>query len=238
MKFRHLRTSFILAGGLMVASTVVCGVWSWLSFLRLSRVMGSEIQTSKETIELATELSGTLEREDDALLLSISGAADRATVDLGKERARFDRGYGRLIASLDEAGERTVAAELKEYVSEYRRLGDLLLSMGDLAGARDFYHKSVNPSLRRAVGACAKVRELNFKSIEASGVAARDEAGRSTWIVLGISVAALVISTWVAFGLTRSVLGPVSELSRSLDAVRTGDFGRRVSIPSRNELGH
>lgn len=237
MNFRHLRTSFILAGGLLVASTVVSGVWSWLSFLRLSRVMGSEIQTSKETIELATELSGILEREDDAILLSISGAADRAGVDLGKERARFDWAYARMIAGLNEAGERAVAAELKQHVSEYRRLGDLLRSMGDLATARDFYQKSVNPSLRRAVGACAKLRELNFKSIEESGVSARDEAARSTWILLGISAAALVISSWVAYSLTRSVVGPVTLLSRSLDAVRSGDFAHRVSIPSRNELG-
>jgi NtrC-family two-component system sensor histidine kinase KinB len=237
MNFRHLKTSFILAGGLVVATTVVGGIWSWLTFLRLSRVMGSEIQTSKATIELATELSGNLEREDDALLLSISGGGNRAAVDLGRERSRFDRTYERLVASLNESGERAVAADLREYVAEYRRLGDLLFSMADLAGARDFYHKSVNPALRRVVGASAKVRELNFRSIEAAGVAARDEAARSTWIVLGISLAALVISSVVALRLARSVVLPVTELSQSLDAVRTGDFSRQVSSSARNELG-
>jgi NtrC-family two-component system sensor histidine kinase KinB len=236
MNFRHLKTSFILAGGLVVATTVVCGIWSGLTFLRLSRVMGSEIQTSKETIELATELSGVLEREDDALLLSISGAG-KAAVDLGKERTRFDRVYERLVASLNESGERAVATDLREYVAEYRRLGDLLVSMADLAGARDFYHKSVNPALRRVLGASAKVRELNFRSIEAAGVSARDEAARSTRIVLGISLAALVISSVVALRLARSVVLPITELSKSLDAVRTGDFSRQVFISSRNELG-
>jgi NtrC-family two-component system sensor histidine kinase KinB len=237
MNFRHLKTSFILAGGLVVATTVVCGIWSWLTFFRLSRVMGREIQTSNETIELTTELSEILEREDDALLLSISGVAKRAAVDLGKERLRFDRVYERLVASLNESGERAVATDLRDFVAEYRRLGDLLLSMADLAGARDFYHKSVNPALRRVVGACGKVRELNFRSIEIAGVAARDEAARSTWIVLGISLAALVISSVVALRLARSVVVPVTELSRSLDAVRTGDFHRQVSIAPQNELG-
>jgi NtrC-family two-component system sensor histidine kinase KinB len=237
MNFRHLKTSFILAGGLVVATTAVSGTWSWLTFLRLSRVTGTEIQTSKETIELATELPGILEREDDALLMSISGAGSRASADLGKERARFDRAYERLLASLNESGERAVAADLRDYAAEYRRLGDLLLSMADLAGARDFYHKSVNPALRRAIGACAKVRELNFRSIEAAGIAARDEASRSTWIVLGISLAALVISSVVSLRLARSVVLPMTELSKSLDAVRTGDFSRQVSISSQNELG-
>jgi NtrC-family two-component system sensor histidine kinase KinB len=237
MNYRPLKTSFILAGALMVATTVVCGLWSWMTFLRLSRVMGSEIQTSKVAIELATELSGTLEREDDALLLLVPGAPDRGSVDLGKERGHFDQTYERLIASLNETGDRSAASDLRQFVADYRRLGDLLLSMADLAGARDFYHKSVNPALRRAVGACAKVRELNLRSIENAGIAARDEAERSTWIVLGISVTALVISCLVTLRLARSVVGPITDLSRSVEAVRAGRFESRVSILQRNELG-
>jgi NtrC-family two-component system sensor histidine kinase KinB len=221
----------------MVATTVVCGLWSWLTFLRLSRVMGSEIQTSKVAIELSTELAGTLEREDDALLLSIPGAPDRGSVDLGKERGQFDRTFERLIASLNETGERNVGTDLRQYVAEYRRLEDLLLSMADLPGARDFYHKSVNPSLRRAIGACTKIRELNLSSIEKAGIAARDEAERSTWIVLGISLVALILSSLVSLRLARSVVGPITDLSRSVQAVRTGKFESRVSILQKNELG-
>ncbi|HLY11115.1 MAG TPA: ATP-binding protein [Planctomycetota bacterium] len=237
MNFRHLKTSFILAGGLVVATTVAGGIWSSLTFLRLSQLTGREIQTSKETIQLASEISGSLEREDDALLLSTAGERDRARAELGKERSGSERAYQRLVASLNESAEKTAAVDLKGHLAEYRRAGDALLSTADPAAARDFYHRFVNPALRHAVGDCSSIRELNFRSIEAAGVGARDEAARSTWIVLGISAAALVISSLVALRLARSVVGPVTELSQSLDAVRTGDFDRRISLPSKNELG-
>jgi NtrC-family two-component system sensor histidine kinase KinB len=233
MSFKHLKTSFILAGGVVVAMTVAGGIWSSLAFFRLSRLMEREIQTSKETIELASEISGTLEREDDALLLALSPQPEGARVDLGRERARSDEARRRLAARLRDSG----TPDLERDVAEYRRAGDALLRIPDPGEARDFYHKAVNPRLRRAVGDCASIREIHFHRIEAAGIGARDEAARSTWFVLGISFAALVLSSLVALRLARSVVGPVTVLSRSMDAVRTGDFGRRISIPSSNELG-
>jgi hypothetical protein len=40
MRIRLLQTRFLLAGCLLVAATVACGVWSVLTFARLSAVVG------------------------------------------------------------------------------------------------------------------------------------------------------------------------------------------------------
>src|SRR5262249_47989485 len=95
----------------------------------------------------------------------------------------------------------------------------------------------VNPALRQAVGDCAKLRELNFRSMQLAGIRARDEAQRATVLVAAISAGALVLSTFVAVLLARTVLRPIGDLTTSVEALRLGDFDRRVEVDSVDELG-
>src|SRR5438067_2050225 len=60
---------------------------------------------------------------------------------------------------------------------------------------------------------------------------------QATWVVAGASVAAVVLATVVSVWLARSVLGPVRALTDSVEALRQGDFDRRVPPASRDELG-
>src|SRR5262245_11536532 len=100
MRLRHLHTRFILAGCLLVTTTVVSGLWSALTFARLSAAAGEDVRESQETIDLSAELAGSLEREDDALLLALSGATGRARVERLREARRGDDCHERLLASL------------------------------------------------------------------------------------------------------------------------------------------
>src|SRR5262249_27888821 len=88
MPLRHLHTRFILAGCLLVATTVGCGLWSALTFARLSAAAADDVRESQETIDLSAELAGLLEREDDALL-AVAGRAG-GTAQLTARRARSD----------------------------------------------------------------------------------------------------------------------------------------------------
>jgi two-component system, NtrC family, sensor histidine kinase KinB len=264
MKFRSLQTRFLVAGCLLVIATVAGGVWSVFMLARLSTVVGDTLRESQETIDLTASLSDTLEREDDALLLALSGKVRNARSEVAQQRQDFDKSYGRLLILLTEADERQAGQALREHVDAYRLAGDALLASagklstareyqeiidlsaklgnalereddalllaltgkvqdarsevsqqrqdfdqayarllsrlsdlkqkeaaqalrehanayraaGDalLAGAekpstRELYHQQVNPALRNAVGDCARIRELNFQSMQQVGVA-------------------------------------------------------------------
>jgi NtrC-family two-component system sensor histidine kinase KinB len=69
MPLRHLHTRFLLAGCLLVATTVGIGLWSALTFVRLSAAAADDVGQSQEMIDRSAELAGALEREDDDLLL-------------------------------------------------------------------------------------------------------------------------------------------------------------------------
>jgi NtrC-family two-component system sensor histidine kinase KinB len=234
MRTRRLQTRFLLAGCLLVTSTVASGLWAALTFARLGAAADEALRPGREQIDLAAALAGSLEREDDALLLAVSGDAARGARDLAAERRRGDAAYERLRAALGGA---PAARALRADVKAYRAAGDALVAAGPRPDALRRYHQQVNPLLRRAVADCAAIREESFGAMRQVGVRARDEAGRATWAVGGVSVAALLLATLVSAWLARSVVRPVRELAASVEALRQGDFDRRVTPASEDELG-
>ena len=172
MKIRHLQTRFILAGILLVMTTVVSGIWSAWTFAHLSEVAGRTIQKSQLTTDLSAVLADALEREDDELLLAMSGDRAQAQKKLAAERMRFAQAYERLKESLDEPDEVQAAAQLAKYAAQYRAAGDALLSTVAPQDAFRWYYQNVNPALRKAVAACAEIRESNFRAMQLAGIRA------------------------------------------------------------------
>ncbi|HUE38653.1 MAG TPA: HAMP domain-containing protein, partial [Candidatus Binatia bacterium] len=237
MKLRRLETRFFLASCLLVATTVACGIWSAFTFARLSRVVGESLRESQGTIAVAAGLASALEREDDALLLALAGDQDRARAELAIERHSFDEAYAHLAELLVEPDERAAAESLREHVSAYHAAGDALVREADAPDARDRYHHHVNPLLRESVADCGRLRELNFHAMQTAGVQARDVAARSTGIVAGVSAIALAVSILVSLHLARAVARPIRDLTTSVDALREGDFERRVDVTTADEIG-
>jgi NtrC-family two-component system sensor histidine kinase KinB len=239
MRLHRLQTRFILAGALLILATMVSSIWSVLTFARLSAVVDDTLRESQETIDLSAALAGSLEREDDALLLALSGEREKTRPELVRERQRSDGCYERLLTQLanGEAEERRIVVQLRHEIDAYRAAGDALLASPPPTDSLERYHVHVNPLLRQAVASCGAIREENFRSMQASGIRARDEAHRATWGVSLVAVVALLLAVAVAVWLARSVLKPVRELTAGVDALRQGDFDQRVPTSTGDELG-
>jgi two-component system, NtrC family, sensor histidine kinase KinB len=236
---KHLQTRFILAGCLLIAATIGSSVWSALTFVHLTKVVDQTIGDSRDTIDLTAELAKSLEREDDALLLAVSGDVEKARRNLADERRRGDGSFQKLRDQLRTADpkEQALAQESWQKVEHYRKAGNELLEMAGQSDALAKYHRDVNPLLRDATGACDKLREANFRSMEEAGVQARDEASRGTRVVTIIAILAVLGGITVAVWLARSVIGPVRKLTASMEAVREGNFDQRVPEITSDELG-
>ena len=238
MAVRNLRTRFILAGGLLAAVMTVCGAWSVGTFVHLSAVVDETLRNSQEKIDLTAVLASTLEREDDALLLALAGDAGQARAELDRERNRFEEAFARLGTVLSEEDDRSAAASLRNHVDEYRQAGNGMLRESAVQGrAREIYHERVNPALRKAVADCERLREQSFHAMRRGGIDVRNQAQRASGIVTGMSLAALACSALVAMRLARSILGPIRELTRGVEAIRDDDLAHRVRVDRADELG-
>ena len=63
------------------------------------------------------------------------------------------------------------------------------------------------------------------------------EAAGARRIVLLITLVALGIAVLVAWHLTRTVVGPLRQLTRGANAIRQGHFDERIDVASHDELG-
>jgi two-component system, NtrC family, sensor histidine kinase KinB len=237
MKTPNLQTRFILAGVLLVMTTIVSGIWSAWVLARLTSAAGKTLEVSQKTIALTAVLSYALEREDDALLLAVTGDRTQAQAKLRMERRQFAETYGPMLETLDEPDEKIAAAALQKNAIQYRIAGDAFLAKAAQRDAMTVYYSRVNPALRQAVADCARIRESNIRSMQLGAIRARDEAHRATIMVTLISAVALIISTIVAWTLAQSILNPIREITDSVEALRAGDFERRVPVASHDELG-
>jgi NtrC-family two-component system sensor histidine kinase KinB len=263
-----IRAQFLVAGALLVAVTAVSSAWSAYAFHEVSQVVDATVSDSERTTAATAALATALEREDDALLLTLTDEA-RGQRALDAERASVGVALGRLDALLtgpagDEAspmgalppsptraeaprsGRRSriathvghaTAGALARDVAAYHAAGDALVAHARDPEARLRYHEEVNPLLRRAVAGAARVRDDHFRKAQEVASWARDRAARATGILGALTVAALVVSLLVALYLASAVVLPIRALTAAVEAMRRGDFERRVPSPRGDELG-
>jgi NtrC-family two-component system sensor histidine kinase KinB len=237
MPIKSLHTRFLLSGCLIVLTTVACGALAAWTLYRMSRGIHETLLDSQRTIEALATLTWALEREDDAVLLAIRGRFTAAREELGRQRAEFDRALASLRPHLTEPGERELAARFGRNVAELRQLGDQIVSASSTTGLFDLYHDRVNPALRQAVAVATELREMQFRAMTHAGIEAEGQARWAMWVVAGIALGALLLSSCIAVVLTRRVVGPVYLLTQAAEALGAGDFERRVDIRSPDELG-
>jgi signal transduction histidine kinase len=214
MSPRSLRTRFLLAGVLLVAVMGACGAWSVVTFTRLSAVIGETLRDNQDKIDLTAALASGLEREDDALLLALSGNASKARRERAEARRRFEDNFARLQDVLVVGDEREASDGLRRHVDAYRRAGDALLGARDPATARETYHEHVNPALREAVADCGRLRELSFRAMRQAGREADKQARRASQILAALALAALMCVIAVTWRLARTVLADVTAFAR------------------------
>ncbi|WP_394850757.1 ATP-binding protein [Pendulispora brunnea] len=236
MKALGLGGRFLVAGVLLVATSAASSAWSALAFRRVSLVVDSTVRASEQTVAATGTLASDLEREDDALLLTLADAV-RGRRELRERRVLVERSLSRLEALLDRPEDHAKTAALRLDVQAYHEAGDALLAHAHDADTRIRYHEEVNPLLRHAVSDAARIREDDFRSTQNVAAWARDQASQATQVLAVVFSAALLLSILVALYLARVVLLPIGELSRGVDAIRRGDFSRRVQARHGDELG-
>ncbi|WP_394840046.1 ATP-binding protein [Pendulispora rubella] len=236
MKALGLGGRFLVAGVLLVATSAASSAWSALAFRRVSLVVDSAVRASEQTVAATGALASDLEREDDALLLTLADAV-RGRRELHERRALVERSLSHLDALLEHPEQREKTAALRVDVRAYHEAGDALLAHAHDADTRIRYHEEVNPLLRRAVSDSARLREDDFRSTQSVAAWARDQASQATQILAVVFSAALLLSILVALYLARVVLLPIGELSRGVEAIRRGDFSGRVRARHGDELG-
>ncbi len=229
-----LRPRFMIATALLVVTAVTASLWTLGALSRLSTAAGETLRLNDEASRATAQVASALEREDDALLLMLTEDTT-ARASLAAARTMVDEKFALLDAVLNEQTEQEHVDALRRQIDTYRRASDLITQ--ETPGSLIRYHREVNPSLRLAVGYTARLRDRHFESTQRMATSAHEEVARARGVVLGISLVALVVSVLLALHLSRLVIVPLSEMTRSARAIARESFEERLVVKSRDELG-
>jgi signal transduction histidine kinase len=128
-------------------------------------------------------------------------------------------------------------ADLRRSVDSFRQGSNAVLDSDPRPDLANRYRLDVVPSQRLALLDCSHIREDLATFTHEVAAAARDEARRATWLVSVVSLLALMLSSLAAIRFGRAVIWPIRDLTDSVEAVRRGDFRRKVPLRSDDELG-
>jgi signal transduction histidine kinase/HAMP domain-containing protein len=231
-----LRLRFGVAAALLVATTVLASVWTLAALSRLSGLVTDTVRDSESVTAVTSTLSGALEREDDAVLLILSGDS-RGRAELARERTVVDKAVADLFDVLGPADEQELAQPLASALQAYRNAADALAAVAPGREALVQYHQRANPLLRRAVALTTVIRDRHFELARRAVTGAKDEAAASRSAVLLITMAALAFALLVAWHLSSRIVGPLRRLTRGANAIREGQFDERIDIAAGDELG-
>lgn len=93
------------------------------------------------------------------------------------------------------------------------------------------------PAVTTAWQHLGTIRAMNEAAMTAADEDARATANRSSWRLIGATLAALALAALVAIRLPRTILRPVDDLTRSARAVGDGRFDQLVTADTQDEIG-
>jgi signal transduction histidine kinase len=228
-----LRVRFLIAAGLLVATTVMASVWTLDVLSRLSGAVGDTLRESDAVASMTARVATGLEREDDALLLLLTGEETAREV-LAQARRTVDQDFVKLDLA-NTGAEQEVVDALRRAIDAYRVAADGITQ--ETPGSLVRYHREVNPLLRRAVGYTGQLRDRHFEAMQRVVIRAHAGVVRARGVALGVSLFALIVSVLLALHLARLVIVPLTAMTRSARAIARENFQERLPITARGELG-
>ncbi len=166
--------------------------------------------------------------------LPINRRAERADRQTAEHRARFDVSFAKAASNITETGEADIIEEIRQERDEYfRRLDEFA------AAARDSqtYFGVLQPLFDRVRATCDRLLRLNQEAMRRKADAASQIAQR--WFVITLVLALVLMSGGVAveISLSRSILGPVRQLTDATMRIAAGELDATVPVRAGDEIG-
>lgn len=230
-----LRTRFLIAAALLVFTTAVTSIGSTLLLGDLADTLGSSVQESDAITAATTELAAALEREDDALVRSLRPDPSDAGILIARRQV-VDDALTRLRSVAHQPAKLEKIEVFEADLQRYRGAGDEL-AQAPIPDRVDRYLRNANPLLRAAGDHISDIRSEHFLRSQQVAERGATSAQRARRLMVGVTLAALLISLLIALHLAQTIVYPLQALARGVDAIRQTDFGHRLPVRRDDELG-
>ncbi|WP_313072290.1 methyl-accepting chemotaxis protein [Melaminivora sp.] len=173
------------------------------------------------------------------VVLSSDPAQRKAALDfMATNRQAIDAALATLDAKVHLPEAKALIARFKSlrsgYVESYTRVIELAQS-GQREEALTLLHSQTLPALEQLRQPIHSLNALQHQVAKSGGDRALGDIRNARWVMLSLGAAALLLSVVSAWGITRSIVGPLRRAVAAAQAVAQGDLGQHIEVTGRDE---
>lgn len=237
--FKTLQTKLLIGIAPLLVIMIGLGLWAVVMFTRLGNNIDVILRENYRSVLAAEGMKESLERVDSSLLFAIGGQEKQARQQIAEYRPMFDRNFKIEQNNITLPGEQEMVDELTKLRTRYFDLADQFFKFApDRKDDRTrHYFSKLLPVFNQIKLQADRVLELNQRNMELESERARNAAALSTRLMIGAICGAALLATLIAFRLSRSILEPISAVTRGARAMARGNLDQVVPVVTRDELG-
>ncbi len=224
----------------LVLLTAVVGSASVLNLYRLSQSIDGLMTYNYKSINAASRMHEAVERQDGAVLIYLSVDKERGLELFTQNENEFSKWFNIENDNMTESGEKSHVDTIHNYYVQYQKLFSELQEIRNRQGvqrAAEFYDSTVLPVFNNIKLELRELSQLNEKAMFYAKEKANDNAVLSMYILLTLSMVAVIGGFFAAMYFTNRFLRPVASLTESVKRVKSGELKQQIEIRSGDEIG-
>jgi methyl-accepting chemotaxis protein-2 (aspartate sensor receptor) len=230
-----LRTRLLLAFGYLVMLLVLSSTSAAVGFYRLSRGIDVILAENFASVQAATAMLGSLERQDSATLARLLDASAKQG-DLDTAQQDFDEALARARANITLEQERPLIDRIDRAYRKYLAEREILFA-AQPAKPLAAYQASTFPAFETTKQVVLLLLEANHEAMREADRGAKRSAVRSGVWLGALVFVALISLVFLSRAMQRGLLQRLSELQVATEAIARGDPLRRLPEGFSDELG-
>lgn len=224
----------------LVILIAIVGITASINLFNLSRAIDSLMIANYKSINAAAKMTEALERQDSAVLIYISVDTDKGKELFSGNNEEFLKWFNTGANNLTEKGERELIENVKvsysNYVKLFLDLQEIRVQQG-IEKANEFYNNKMMPNFINTKDELTQLSVLNEKAMFNSKDVATKNAQNSMYLVLGISIVAIIGGFGVSRFFTNRFLAPITLLTQTMKLIKAGDLNQQADINTKDEIG-
>ncbi len=174
-----------------------------------------------------------------SLIPSDDGSASSASSEIGRRRSHIEEQLGAYLGSpvIDEH-ERQLVRSVQGAVDRYGQSLDRLLASlesGDVAAAVALFNGDMRQQGTDINQVLAALTAYNDEGAKASSVSAGLVYTRSLWVLLGVMGFAILATSGLAIGFTRSITKPLGQAVQVAESIAGADLSQPIELEGTDE---
>jgi signal transduction histidine kinase len=224
----------------LVLLIAIVGITASVNIFNLGGSINGLMSANYKSIQAANFMTEAVERQDSSVLIYINVDKQKGKDLFADNNEEFLKWYNVCANNVTEKGEKEIIDTIKESYNHYVKLFlDLqeIRSGQEIDKAVAFYNTEVMPDFVNMKNELKQLSLLNENAMFKGKDLATEHAQNSMYMVLVLSIFAMIGGGVVSGFFINRFLMPISSLTQTMKLIKAGDLNQQANIITKDEIG-